>query len=266
MEDLCYYWCTYGHRVEVGPNPMIATLFLHKIVASHFMHYIAHFTSLVESLERSSSDQIDLARIDTAWIERCWCDVKDWSKTCLRRTSDLERHVAGLEMAQPHSNEMLECIHDFRDICGRLAQLKRDCDSCLSSLTGLAGIVSSRRSLLEAERSAAEARSLKTLSWLATIFVPPTLVSGIFSMNELYVPGVGQFWIYLAVVLPMIALVLLVILARDSTPGSMRSWAWTTWTRISTGRSRPHKDDQGQQCTLQYEKQGRLVPDLSASV
>ena len=172
---------------------MIATLFMHKIVASHLMHFLKYFTGLIEYLEWSSSQQVDLARIDTAWIEQRWCDVKDWSRTCVRRTNELEAHIALLENSQPSSIELAECVDDFRDIHQRFVQLRRDCDSCLSSFTGLAGIVSSRRSLLEAERSAAEARSLKTLSWLATIFVPPTLVSGILSMNDLYVPGAGQF-------------------------------------------------------------------------
>ena len=65
IEDISYYWCTYGHRVEIGASPVITTFFLQKIVASHYMHYIEYFFSILAYLEWALSWQIDLITINT---------------------------------------------------------------------------------------------------------------------------------------------------------------------------------------------------------
>jgi hypothetical protein len=72
--------------------------------------------------------------------------------------------------------------------------LKKKAEGLVSSFTGLAGIVGNRQSL-------AEARTL------GMIFLPLSFTSRIFSMQTAYVPGGSQFWIYIAVAIPLLFVV-----------------------------------------------------------
>ena len=239
IEDISYYWCTYGHRVEVGADPLITTLFMQKIIASHYMHYIGYFSSLVAYLDWALSWQVDLVTINSTWIEQRWSDLKAWNTQFIEAVNMNEGFIALLKRSQPSSTELIDCLRDFHDIHKRLIQLKARCDSSLSSFTDLAGIVHNRHSLLEAKssleeakRSFHEAKSLKTLSWLATIFIPLTFASGILSMNDLYVPGPGQFWIYPVIAVPFVILVAVIIVVVNNGYNPAGNWSWTT-LRIS---------------------------------
>jgi hypothetical protein len=51
--------------------------------------------------------------------------------------------------------------------------------------------------------------TIKTLTILGMVFLPLAFCTGIFSMNEQYLPGESLFSVYLAVAIPLIACVFL---------------------------------------------------------
>ena len=73
--------------------------------------------------------------------------------------------------------------------------------------------------LREAQASNLQAKSVRWLTVLGTFFVPLSIVAGIMSMGGEFLPGERQFWVYFAVVGPVlfvIGVVLAVIMGWDS--------------------------------------------------
>lgn len=62
----------------------------------------------------------------------------------------------------------------------------------------------------EAQASNAQAKSVRWLTVLGTFFVPLSVVAGIMSMGGEFLPGEAKFWIYFAVVGPIILILSLV--------------------------------------------------------
>ena len=63
--------------------------------------------------------------------------------------------------------------------------------------------------LREAQIANKQARSVGTITVLGAFFVPISIISGIMSMGNEYIPGGGKFWIFFAVTLPILVLVFL---------------------------------------------------------
>ena len=66
--------------------------------------------------------------------------------------------------------------------------------------------------LREAQASNLEARSVRWLTILGTFFVPLSVVAGIMSMGADFLPGQDHFWIYFAVVVPLLLVIGIVLL------------------------------------------------------
>lgn len=231
------------------------------------MLYIAYFQSIMEYLEWSLSWQPDLTKTKINWIEQRWSDFKDFKMEFIRAFNILENFVIILVASQQGSTELADCMRDFRDINRNLVQLKGQCDSNISSLTGLAGIVNSRlqlndtkQSLEEAKRSFREARSLRTLSWLATIFIPLSFVSGILSMHDLYVPGVGRFSIYLSIAVPLVILVTAIIFVEGKGYDQAGVWLWKNILRnLARKTEHPCLGESPSEQRLQLPESNRTV-------
>jgi hypothetical protein len=74
----------------------------------------------------------------------------------------------------------------------------------------LSPIILGACSILEAQLRAAESSHVDTLTFMAGLFVPITVVSGIFSMSDEYLPGRPHFWIFWATAIVVIILVVLI--------------------------------------------------------
>jgi Mg2+ and Co2+ transporter CorA len=93
----------------------------------------------------------------------------------------------------------------------RFNTLKRRTDNLVNSAIGLAGIVSNKTAIREAElslrearRSIREAKNVKVLTVIAMFFIPLAFTSGLFSMGDRFSPGSDQFWVFWAVSVPLV--------------------------------------------------------------
>ena len=59
-------------------------------------------------------------------------------------------------------------------------------------------------SLRESQTSNDQARSVGRITLIASLFVPVSLVSGIFSMGGAFAPGKDHFWVFFVVVVPVV--------------------------------------------------------------
>jgi len=121
---------------------------------------------------------------------------------------------AGMPLAEPSfekAGDWMAVDQDFQPIHRRFRNLQTRMQTLISLNTGLAGLVGSKQSVLEAKRSVKEAKTMKVLTFLGLIFIPLAFSCSLLSMNESYLPATGHFWIYFAVSLPLIVFVFLMV-------------------------------------------------------
>lgn len=216
LEDLCFYWTEYGDKLEEISDPAIATLFVQKIVASNYMLLVEFARACIANLEFQLSRRDSLKNIHIPWIEARWSDLQAWSWRCSEYIESVEAILMCLgapfsEFPGQYQEEedWKSCVKDFQYIHYRLKSLKIRVDLFSNSITGLAGIAGNRHAIQEARRSFQETIRIKSLSLLGMIFLPLSFCTGLFSMNDQYLPGTELFWMYFAVSLPLIVIVFL---------------------------------------------------------
>jgi hypothetical protein len=210
LEDLCFYWTEHGDKLEDNLGTTFATLFMHKIVASHYIQLLEFARANVANLEFQLSRRDSLKDIHIPWIEAQWSDLQAWSWRCSEYIEQVEAILISLGASfsastdQGQRADWKSCDRDFQYIHYRLKTLKIRVDLFMNSITGLAGIAGNRHALHEAKRSLQETMRIKTLTLLGMVFLPLAFCTGLFSMSEQYLPGGSSFRIYLAVAIPLV--------------------------------------------------------------
>jgi hypothetical protein len=115
--------------------------------------------------------------------------------------------------ANPQNEEV------FADIMPDFKRVKHTLDILQSRVDRLADRGTVEMQLIAAQQSLAESHSLARLTWLATIFIPMTFMTGLFSMNDNIASLRPSFKTYFIVAIPLAVLALFI--ARWG-PGIMR--------------------------------------------
>ena len=243
LEDICYYWTNHSTCLDVQEEPVISTIFLKKIVASNYLILIEYIRGMLSNLEIAwSRQEQDISEIKIAWAEQRWSELQSWSRRCSEYCENVESILDGLGIPLSESQAAKgwsSCEKDFHLINRKLRGLKGRSDTLTSSLTGLAGILGNKQALKEANRSLHEAKSVKILTLLGMMFLPLSLTSQILSMSERFLPGPGQFWVYMVVAVPLVALVFVVVFLINLGYGKDGEWSSKQWKKsIATNRNR----------------------------
>jgi hypothetical protein len=90
LEDLSFYWTEHGDKLGENLGPTFATLFMQKIVASHYMQLLEFARANVANLEFQLSRRDSLKDVHTPWIEAQWSDLQAWSWRCLEYIEQVE--------------------------------------------------------------------------------------------------------------------------------------------------------------------------------
>ena len=238
LEDLCFYLVEHGCRLAENSGPAIAAVFIQKIVASNYIQLIEFVRSNIYNLESQLERRNNLTSIQIPWIEQRWSDLQSWSRRCSKYVDDVEAIMISLGISFPVSpvpqntiTDWTSCERDFQYIHYSLKALKAQVEVVSNSITGLAGIAGNRQALIEAKRSLKEAKSIKTLTLLGMVFIPLAFCTGLFSMNDQYLPGTASFWIYFAVSIPLIVSVFLVAFLIDLGYDNGGEWNLRTFLR-----------------------------------
>jgi hypothetical protein len=173
------------------------------------LHWVG---SIISTQEWRLSRKRDLSAMKIEYVEEQWSDLQALNRRCAEYCEDVERImlVLGLDNNKLVTNEnWMSVVKDFTLILARLKVLKTKCEVLLGSITALTGIAGNRQSLGEAKRSFREAKNVKLLTLIGIIFVPLVFICGLFSMNDRYLPGSGQFWVYWASAAPLVVAVFL---------------------------------------------------------
>ena len=184
LEDLSHYWTQYAKDILVKDDPIIATFFLKKIIASNYLLLIGYIGALLSELDYDVSRRgRPISRLRIEWVEERWKDLQSWTRQCSKYCESVEETMYSFEI--PMKSEVSKSWetggNDFYIIQRKLLSMSKRCNDLLASFTGLAGILGNRRVLKEANSSLHEAKSVKTLTFLGMLILP--LFSG-FSTSQ----------------------------------------------------------------------------------
>jgi Mg2+ and Co2+ transporter CorA len=88
--------------------------------------------------------------------------------------------------------------------------MQRQLELYSQSFDQIVTVATSMIQILDSRRSIREAINAKRLADIALVFVPLSWVASLFNMGGDFLPGKGLFWVYFAVGLPLVAVVLLI--------------------------------------------------------
>jgi hypothetical protein len=235
FDDLCHYFKNHADLLRIDENPHSATVFLQKIIASHYMLLAEYNRALLSHLEWLLSRRETFAKLTLQWVEERWSDLQSFNRRCEEYHRDLKLIIRGNRIDRNIHNrsDWMDVSEDFLTLEEDFWDLKKKAEGLVSSYTGLASIVSSRHSL-------AEARGIRILTYLGMFFLPLSCVSGLFSMSEEYLPRAPKFWVYFAVALPLIVAVFGLAMLVGLVLESMGEDSFATWLTNLRGQALPH--------------------------
>lgn len=181
---------------------------LRKIVASQYTLLGQYCAGLLSHLEWRMSRENSVHFLTVQSLEEHWSKLQAFRRHIEDYCHAIRPIKRNLQLSKPPSqrDDWRSSHEDLEDIQTMFDELAKRSESTMSSFAGLAGIVSSRRSLTEAE-------TVGRLTILGMVFLPLSLVSGLFSMSDPYLPGAEHFWVYWAASIPIVVLILMVPLS-----------------------------------------------------
>ncbi|KAF2109352.1 hypothetical protein BDV96DRAFT_585419 [Lophiotrema nucula] len=217
LKDLCHYFENHADALkdDEWKKPITASFFLKKIVIGHSMQLIDYIKAMLPSLE---------LHLTTAWVDEQdqWKSLQTISRRCGNYRDDMEDTLLsiGVSLDEPKSTRIRDwrdVDQDFQYIYMRLKVLKNRADTLMSAMTGLASIAGNRQNLEEAKR-------VKRLNLLALVFIPLAYTSSLFSMQDSYAPGNGQFWVYWVSALLLVLFTFFVTWVLDTALDDAAQW------------------------------------------
>ncbi|KAI1213574.1 uncharacterized protein F4807DRAFT_470863 [Annulohypoxylon truncatum] len=203
---------------SANPSIMALSYYPLKIVGAEWMTYIQLMSCYVKFYEYSfrghehrsaEADIIDLQR----WRRR--------GKQSLHKLYLVElfmdKHLCP-QPTKPQLNGDMKTIpyttlrEDFRYLSTQIEHYSR-------ALEFILPVATTTMQLAEARRSIIEAANVRYLTYIALVFVPLTFASSLFSMQEGFIPGQGNFWIYATVAVPLMIVVLALSLVTSVVRG-----------------------------------------------
>ena len=201
LDDLCFYWKNHHNRIKhVRESPLLATIFLHKIIASHYMILAGYLEASINELETAImlSEVKEGAKHQALDVTEKWSILQSWShrfpEYCGMIDDLLDWHpVPNLPTNCKDAWE--DCQKDFKGIQRRLGNLRSRAQLLSESFVGLASMAGIQESL-------DEAKGVKVLTFLGFFFLPLSLISSLFAMPDDYGPEKNRFWLYAAIAFP----------------------------------------------------------------
>ncbi|VUC30827.1 unnamed protein product [Clonostachys rosea] len=214
-DDLCYYLAT-AHKTIPGGVKLSehATVFMKKIVASHYLQLISYHQANLATMEYPLQRIVGLGQLKIPQLQQQWSDIQLMCARCahyLKTASSIMMQL-GIPLEYPSRGKIsdttwTESNLDFQYVHHELNRLVERALFFNESLTGLTGIVGNEQALTETRRSIREAKAVKALTLVGMVFIPLAFTTGLFSMSDEYLPGMEKFWTFFAVSVPLVLLV-----------------------------------------------------------
>lgn len=89
LEDICFYWLNHADLVPISSDPSISTIFLKKIAASHWMHYVEYSANSADSSIYHMSRSEAFEKYTVSTTEKWWTDFHDAHRVCVLACEDV---------------------------------------------------------------------------------------------------------------------------------------------------------------------------------
>jgi hypothetical protein len=233
LDDICHYYKHHSDLLKGFDDP---TIFVKKITAAHYIQLTGFVTYQLESIRsadwsgrddragsvrRQSREDQNVQREDSPeaqWrqsredqnvqreesLEAHWLQFR-----CSQYVYDVEVTLLGLgipwgDPSATTCGDWRTSEKDFQYISRRLVALREDYDRLTTAMVGLGGMTRNRQAVNEAAQSLREAKTVKTLTFIALFFIPMEWMATLFSMSEPFLPGGRHFWVYFVLSVPTV--------------------------------------------------------------
>jgi len=206
-EDLSFYLMNYSHTEGVNwDTPDVVLLFARKIVASHYARLFDYLRKTIIKYQDFMRRQVDFKSLSLEKVETNWSDTQTLVRRLNELFVDLEEILVslGIPLERPNPqgiSSWQDVDADFQMLYHTSGYARRWAEEMNSAMTGLTGIAGNRQGLREQGRA-------RHLTGLGLVFVPLTYIATLFSMSTDVAPGGGRFWLYFAIAIPSVLVVL----------------------------------------------------------
>jgi hypothetical protein len=240
LDDILIYIQNHSDTIDLE-NPTSVRTLVEKITASHYLKLAEFLQTVIEEVQFNLSRLQDLTGFAIAAVAEEWSGVQALERRIGEYKDDLTAIMIQLRipLESPDlglSKYWTDIASDYQFLSLLLKEIGQRASGLNGSTATLAGLTNNRYAIraqelaLEAtERSIREAKSVKALTILGITFIPLAYVASLFSMSESYRLGGRLFWVYFAVALPLVGLIVLgyYTLELGYTSGGMH-WSWRT--------------------------------------
>lgn len=209
LDDLCFYWKTHHERIKISrESPLLASISLQKIIASHYMILVGYLESSINELETAImlSEVKEGAKHQALDVSEKWSILQSWShrfpEYCGMLDGVLEWHSRA-DLSSSVHGPWKTCETDFKGIQRKLGNLRDRAQLVSDSFVGLASMAGIQDSL-------DEAKGVKVPTLLGFFFPPLSLISSLFAMPDRYGPEQDRFWLYAPIAFPTATLITVV--------------------------------------------------------
>ncbi|MCJ1428203.1 hypothetical protein MMC29_006111 [Sticta canariensis] len=200
-----------------GGSPLAVTPFVRDLVISKWIAHLNHIrrcfahtrAALFSNGDFHGGDNEDKAILHTSrfgadWQEWMFESLTRWTTDLVFYRLDAETNMRalGIDVDDLHSHGLVgrRETQMWRYICSSCQDLQGMFESLTNSYTQVVA-------LREAQASNVQASNVRWLTILGTLFVPVNVVAGVMSMGGEYLPGEDKFWMFFAVLVPVIVVV-----------------------------------------------------------
>ncbi|KAF2103912.1 hypothetical protein NA57DRAFT_70124 [Rhizodiscina lignyota] len=237
LDDIAYYWTRAPqlHFRRDSPTLLSACYIPLHLVASEWTQYIRLMSRSVKQFEYSVMGLPALLK-DLSRLDSDLQALQSWRRrtiTTMFKLHHVSKFIRTRCLAEPDSGVWTALADDFNE-------LSANADTHGKRLEAMVPVVTSFIQVLDSRRALAETANISRVTYLALVFVPLTFASSLFSMEVDNAPGGRAFWMYFAVAVPLLILVLLIAWLHPlATFAVDLGQSWLPWLKMLRGNWKP---------------------------
>lgn len=206
LDELLHYW-KINRPENFSPEKLTLRALSYyplRIIAAEWVNYIALMCICARQYDNPPSASSTLSK-DLKQMDLTLLSISSWPRRVISSMTSLRKCIAFIKchgQDPPSSESWTSLQEDYEHLAYSLVQEGKLLEATIPLVTAYLQLTESRRAYVETN-------NVSRLTVLAFIFVPLSFVTSLFSMSEDIRPGGTRFWLYFAVALPILGLVIL---------------------------------------------------------